>query len=215
MPALPAAAEVLQVTLEGTVGDFNWVNKLHYKYSGGAPADSDLDGLVATMAANWATALAPLTDESSALTKVSCVDLTSSLSASAEDVVSEPGTRAGDFLPANACALVDYAISARYRGGHPRSYLNVGVWADLVDPAHWTDGFVGEVTTGWAILTSGIVGTTFGDATIVTLGCLSYYSGGTKTDPVRRVTPAFFTISGSTGTCQSELASQRRRIGRK
>jgi len=214
MPPLPAVPNVLRAAFKGAVGIHSWVNILHFRWSGATPSVGNLTDAAVSITGSWLDAISPLQDTSSTLDSLTLTDLTSSSGAQVDYPVSYAGSRAGDFLPANACFLVDYPVDVRYRGGHPRTYLNVGVWADLDDPATWSTTFQGTVQSAWnaflAIITSlTIDGLIFGNQCAV-----SYVSKEVNpVKPYRRTDPLIYDVSGALYI--QELASQRRRIGRK
>jgi len=206
MPALPPIADVLKVVFQGTVGDRDWVNVLHYQYSGGAPSSADLDGYAATLSSSWGSVMSPLQDTNTAQTVVQLTDLTSPTSGQGTTESTNPGTREGDFLPASTCMLINYPLSNRYRGGHPRTYLCVGVWADTESPQQWVSTFQSAVTTAWKTFTVDQVGVTVGPATIASIGAVSY-----RFEKAPRVTPVWFPYFSNQGTASLTMANMRRR----
>jgi hypothetical protein len=210
MPALPPIANVLRVAISGVVGTHNWTNILHWEWSGTAPTVASLGNFNDGVDAAWASLMSPFQDTESLMTKVLSTDLTAPTAAQVESAYAAAGTRAGGQLPANASALVDYPISIRYRGGHPRTYLNVGVEADLATPSTWTSGFVGDLTTAWGDFLTAVGELNFDGNVIGAVGAVSY-----RTALHPRPSPIFLTYTGGEFSVQTELASQRRRIGRK
>jgi hypothetical protein len=138
------------------------------------------------------------------------------LSAQGVQDFTTPGLRAGAFLPADACLLINYPITRRYRGGHPRQYLSVGIQTDLLDRAHWEGSFVVAVHAAWQAFIAEIVGQIVGTTTIESQGCVSYVSvAENPIYPNRRAVPLYEAFTPSDNSASAELASQRRRIGRK
>ena len=217
MAALPPVPNVLRVAISGTCDTFNWLNALHFGYSGGAPSPTDLETLCNGLGENWSATVTPLQDVHTILQTIEATDLTSSTSAQYTlEGIDLPGTRDGSFLPADACALIDYPINRRYRGGHPRTYLCVGVQGDLTDRAHWSTDFQTAVIDGWRDFITGAIGIMIGPATIESQGCVSYVSvAENPIPPNRRAVPIFEAFTPNNNSCSLELASQRRRIGRK
>jgi hypothetical protein len=210
MPALPPIANVLRLAISGTVGTHNWVNILHFLWSGSPPTVPSLGTWNNDVVTSWTALVTPLQDTESTLTGVLSTDLTSSSGAQVETAADVPGTRAGGQLPANACCLVDYPVSVRYRGGHPRTYLNIGVEADLDTPSTWGDSFVAAVVSAWEGFLGSITDTTIDGMVLGAVGTVSY-----RHALAPRPEPIFLVYTGGGLTVQKELASQRRRIGRK
>ena len=216
MPPLPFVPNVVKVTFTGGDDDsFPWENVIHYIYAGGPPATADLTAMAAGLSGAWATEMSPLQNEATSMVNVSIVDLSSDMGAGGVDVTVNAGTRAGATVPANAAVLISYTSARRFRGGHPRQYLVAGSQPDLLDPAHWTAGFTAAVTGGWDGLTSEPIGATFGTMTISAQCYVSYYNKALNpVKPYRRLVPLAIALGSEGGSAQSELASQRRRIGR-
>lgn len=218
MPPLPNVPNVLKVEFAGTdSGGRPWANVTHFQWSGATPSVSMCQGFADQLGTSWATYMAPLQPAATSLETVKVTDLSSSMGASFEASVPTAGTREGAFLPASAAALVSYpGAGPRYRGGHPRQYLLVGVQADLVDEAHWTTDFVTAFEDGWRNEMTVYVGDVIDGTTIDTQCAVSYYTTDYATIPhtrIRKTVPDVYVISSYVG--QPQLASQRSRIGRR
>ena len=210
MPALPPIANVLRLSIGGTDGLFNWRNILHFQWSGDAPTVAILTGFNELVFSAWDTSMKPLLNPVVKMDDILSTDLTSADGAQVESPVTSVGTRAGAELPADACFLITYPVSVRYRGGHPRTYLDVGSQPDLVDPAHWTAGMVADVEAGWSAFIGSLIGS---DTTGMILGSQCAVSYRHANAP--RVAPLLLPIADNSGRYEAQLASQRRRIGRK
>lgn len=210
MVARPPVANVVQVLLKGTFGGtHNWVNKMFVSYSGGAPGAVDLTNYAANVYASLVTFLAPMQSAATTDDEVEVTDLSSALGNVGIGTGVTAGTRAGGDIPGSAAALVSYHVGRHYRGGHPRTYVAAGVTTDLLTPSTWTTGFVAALDTAWANVMAAML-TTSGGFVPVNHVNVSYVSAG-----VPRVTPVVDVITPAAGAVQEELASQRRRIGRK
>jgi hypothetical protein len=110
------------------------------------------------------------------------------------------------------CVLVDYPVSLRYRGGHPRTYIVGGGDGDLdtagSDWSAWNSSFTTAVATSWAAFISGIEAITVGSTVMGTQCCVRYINAGAPL-----VAPIVLPLASF--SVQTQLASQRRRIGRK
>jgi hypothetical protein len=109
--------------------------------------------------------------------------------------------------------LVSKHVGRRYRGGHPRSYLNVGISSDLADESHWAGLFTAGVTTAYAALSTAMLGHTSGSTTLDGEVTVSYVDKAVNpVAPFRRPTPLVLPVLAA--TAQTQIAVQRRRIGR-
>ena len=216
MPALPAVANVLKVAYTGTLGAFNWAVINHCSWSGTTPTVAILDTLAGDLEAIWAAHMIAHFNAPVVLTKVTLTDLTSSSGAQGNWSGTEAGTRGGSTTPANAAVLINYPSSFRYRGGHPRTYLPPGDAADLVDTSHWTTAYQAGVVASWTDLTAGYYGTSSGGTTLGGQCAVSYvYTPVGGSPGTRRTTPVVMPIAQNTFNVIQQVASQRRRIGRK
>jgi hypothetical protein len=215
MAPRPPVAGVVQVNISGTTGGGNnWLNKLHVRYSGGAPTAAALTLYAGEVSAAWVAHVTPLQQGGVVERLVEVTDLSSDMGAVGEDTTTTAGTRAGALLPAQTALLLSYVLTRHYRGGHPRTYLLVGVDADLDSDEAWTPGFVTEVGTAWTAFRSAIIGAVTG-FTPLDMVNVSYFGGvptvGGKSVP--RAIPLVDPLGAH--IVSPELASQRRRIGRK
>jgi hypothetical protein len=150
------------------------------------------------------------------LTQTTVTDLTSSTGAQGVDSTSETGSNGGTLVAGNAAILINFPSSFRYRGGHPRVYLPPGAETDLVNSANWSTAKVTSVQTAFAGLQTAIATSTSGSFSLAGQCAVSYYSTAvTPAPPHRRVTPLIMPIATGAFTVEAEVASQRRRIGRK
>lgn len=219
MAPLAPVPNVLKVVIQGntsTVGEYPWANILHFQYSGTAPSGAQCATFAGQIHSAWATNMAPECPSTTVENFTSVTDLTSATSGSGESLTSSPGTRGDDEIPANAAMLVSYPVATRYRGGHPRSYLVVGGNADFLDAAHWSTAFTAECQTHWQAFLNAILALSGGGCTISELVAVSYISKEVNpVAPYRRPTPLVFPLTVASATTSEQMASQRRRIGRR
>src|SRR5580698_4841398 len=135
------------------------------------------------------------------VTTLKLTDLSSDTGAVYEKSVSWTGGRIGISAQASACVMATYAITRRYRGGHPRTYFPFGDAALQLDPQSWDETFVANVAANLATFNDVVNG--YSPAS--QLGCVSYYSGG-----VVRATPIFEVFTSS--AVEVGIRSQRRRL---
>lgn len=213
--------EVLRVFLEGyidTENIYKWGNVLHFAYSGGPPSHADCDLIAAHVASEWSSHMAPECPSPTSLQSVTVVDLSSTTSAEGAAISGAPGTRGDDSIPANAAMLVSYVSPLRYRGGHPRTYLYVGGNADLEGAGKWSSAFTAEAATHWDAFLAAIVGFTASSTTINSFGFVRYrgqYLPNGGPPHYYLDTPLYESLDLSLLRTVQEIASQRRRVGRR
>lgn len=220
MPPLPPVPNVIKLNMKGLTGGlYNWANVWHMPFSGGAPSIANLEAIANEVIASWTANWAPLCPTSTELKEVVVTDLTSPTAAEGTVTTSVPGTSSYDKIPANAAHLVSKLIEARYRGGHPRTYQFIGGDGHLQDDGHWSTSAVTAFLAAWTqlILDLGSHGP-YGSISIGGEVTVSYYTTDYTLVPpkrVRRVTPLVYTVIADGYSGHQEIASQRRRIGRK
>lgn len=221
MPPLPPVPATLRVFLRGWTDNehlWPWGNVLHFQYAGTVPSTSSLASMAGNFAANWNSNMAPECPSPTTLTEVTIVDLTSASSASGVWTGTYAGTRGDDSTAANAAALISYPAPIRYRGGKPRTYLYVGGKDDLEGATKWSTAFTNEFQTHWRQYLSTQLGTVIGGTNMTSFGTIRYHgkfepNGG----PPHYVltTPIYMPLVIAQATGQQQIASQRRRIGRR
>lgn len=180
MPALPDVPSVIRVDFKHTEDeDPGLGNRFFYKYSGGAPAPSDLNSFATQLSEWWGDYLAELAHSVVTLVSIVVTDLTSPTSARGEWAGSVSGTRSSTPLPVNDCALQNYTIARRYRGGKPRTYSPWGTVADLESGSvtRWGSSFVTLCDSQWSTYESHVIGAGMGPASPTEQVNVSYYSG--------------------------------------
>lgn len=213
--------QVLKIILKGFVDNLAqnvWANVLHARYTGGPPSNADCAQLALQCRNAWETHVASLCPSQTTLQEVQVTDLSSTASGQGATTLISTGTRGDDAIPANAAALISYLAPVRFKGGHPRTYLYVGGNADLQGAAEWATAFVTEVQTKWNAFLSAINGLPAGTTTTSSPGWVRYHGKFLPNDgpPHYYLTNPLFEAYPSTGgTCQTEMASQRGRIGRR
>jgi hypothetical protein len=186
MPALPAVPQVLRVQFHWTIGeDTTTATTLHMHYTGTAPNAAACSGLALALgnAMDTMTALTMLNTYS--MTAVRVTDLTAAAAGDATSAFSTAGGKSGTMIAAGACALANYQIGRRYRGGKPRSYWPFGWAEEMADPQKWGATFINTCDTALNSFVSTAKGTTVSGTTIDQLVSVSYFSGfHVVTDPV-------------------------------
>ena len=206
MAALPPANMILLARFVGTIGGQPWNNIQHYRMGGSAPTAAQLNALAAQMGTNWGTWIGVLCANSIELTEVQLVDLTSNTSASGLATPGIVGTRTGNGFTAQIAMVVSLHGDLRYRGGHFRNYLPVGVFTDVESTTQWNETFRDLAESNFASFRNAQNGLVVAGAPITMVG-LSYFSGHAM-----RPTPVPVVINSvSVGP---RIDTQRRRLGK-
>lgn len=221
MPALPPVPKVIKMIHRVAVGsDVNAVCIGHMQYAGTAPSSSDLDTFAAAVASHWNTRLAPNFTADRIYEECTCIDLTSSTSATGSVTVSHPGTRTDVALPAEVALIIQRKIGRRYRGGHSRQYWPAGGDTSVTTPQTWDPTFLAQFETNYFNWISDYQGAPWTGATLGPEVNVSYYEGFTnflypsgryRARPTPRVTPLIDGVFAFTGN--PKFGSQRRRVG--
>jgi hypothetical protein len=198
-----------------------FINRVHYAYTGTAPTSSELSSFASTVLTAWGSAFAPSLPDIGHFVGLVAIDLSSPTSAVAEVTDSIVGTEAGTALPADVCFVLSATVGRRYRGGHPRSYLPLGVVSDQQNSRTWTAAFITAVETANAGFVTAVEGAGWAGAGTLSPVNVSYYQGFTpvvnpitlRTRDVPKIRvggPIVDPIVGYVGRAQ--FGSQRRRV---
>jgi len=215
LPVVPAVAKIIVSGVTGAAIDRVWNNIFHASYTGTTPTETILNSIANSLYNAWIdTGPSSIQTADTTLQSVEVVDLASDTGASGFVSEENDGTNGEDPLPAQVCTLVSYDITRRYRGGHPRTYVNAGGDGNLLTMNQWNDGYIAEATAAWNVFFSALTGTASGGFSLTGPVCVSYVDREVNpVPPYRRTTPLVEPILGF--TVDQLLATQRRRIGRK
>lgn len=206
MPPLPVVPGAIKVEFLWTQAGVPAANVLHIGYTGGPPVTSDLVSLGEQLNTDfWPSDMSALFSTATTFVGFRCTDLSSSTGAVGEFADGSTGTDELGDNPAQACMLVNFGITRRYRGGHPRMYLPALGRNALATPSTWSTAAVSAATTVISAMLADMVSHTFGS--IVTTGfvCVSYIDAGAP-----RVDPLVEPITA--GVVSGLMATQRRRV---
>jgi hypothetical protein len=211
---------VLKIVLKGFIDNLLkevWANVLHFRYSGSAPDNASCAALANLVANRWSSFMAPACPSPTSLASVQVTDLTSDTSGQGEQLVSTHGTRGDDSIAANGAVLISYPSALRYKGGHPRTYLYVLGNADFNGAMEWTTAATAEVQGDWqaflnAVQTLSNAGTSMGNFCSVRYHGKFLPNGGPPHYYLD--TPLVNIINTAEAIAHTQIASQRRRIGR-
>lgn len=216
MPALPSPGAIVKLTIDWGVEADTLAQTVHYfQYGGGAPSAGTLSTIANTAVANGATHFQALASNFVGMISATARDLSSAMGNESTAGTSWSGTRGTDLTPPAAAAVVSHSISRHYRGGHPRTYLPLGVAADIATTGLWSTGFVAAVDTGWGAWVASMAGV----GGITNIVNVSYYgppnriitgsTGRVRTVSTVRGTPIVDLITGH--VTRRAIGSQRRR----
>jgi hypothetical protein len=213
--------QVLRTFIHGETDDtssFHWGNVLHFKYTGAAPSNADCATLATDISEEWGTHMSPECPSPTKLLDVTVTDLTSDSAGEGEWLGTVLGSRGDDSIPSNAALLITYPAGTRYKGGHPRSYLYVLGNADLDGSGRWSFGGTAEVQAHWQAFLTACVGLAAGATTISSFGFVRYRgkflpNGGPPHYYLD--SPIYTPIVIAEAIAEQEIASQKRRVGRR
>lgn len=131
------------------VSDIKAGSRMFFTYSGGPPSSGQCASLAEQFATGYSDNMAALLSNSYSLEQVLVTDLSSTGAAYGAYSTPVDGGRGGSPLPLNVCALINYAIGRKYRGGKPRGYWPLGVISDLENEQQWSTTFQTEVNSGF------------------------------------------------------------------
>lgn len=206
MPPLPAAPQVVEVKVVGTINSVPWANIFHLQYTGTAPSAAQLDTLSSGVMNAWGTNFAPLVNTGVSLTGATSTDLTNALAAQGSASGTTAGSRAGTGLSNAAAACITWKINMRYKGGHPRTYIPATVSSDITSGRLFTDTYVTALTSAAGTFRTALNALTSG-ATTYKMVCLRRTVNKVVQDP-----PLILTINAL--VVDHRLDSQRDRMGK-
>lgn len=135
---------VAQAVLSGVYTSQPWALVWHFKYDGNTTnwTQSEVSSLAASLRQAWANHAAALCPLTTHLTSVTTTDIGSTSPAVGQDATNVPGTASGAGIEnASICAMMNFHINVRYKGGHPRSYLPWGILTSLANEFTWSTAF--------------------------------------------------------------------------
>lgn len=220
MPALPAAAGVVKVTIPyTTLASASALSRFYIHYTGTPPTPGNLATFCDAVSAAWGTDIAPLTYSLITQQVITAEDLSSATGAVSAGTTTHPGSRSGHPLASGTAAITEFVIARRYRGGKPRMFLPCGVSEDMVASGIWGPTFLAAMGTGWSAFIAAVIGAGWAAAGTVTHANVSYYNGFTsvqnpithrwKNVPTLRGTPLVDTVISYRQ--ETGMGSQRRR----
>ena len=212
----------MRCTIVWTNGsDVDCITRFYLSYTGSVPTSANLESMASSVASAWTGAADAYFGTFITLTNTICEDLSSATGASGEAGSSLAGTRAGEDLPASAAAVINYFISRRYRGGHPKGFWPMMTDADISTPQLWGSDALDDIYAGGHSIINTVIGAAWGGAGTVEQVNVSYHEGFTSVQnpvtlrwrniPKVRVTPVVDVVTSM--AAHPRIGSQRRRLG--
>lgn len=106
----------------------------------------------------------------------------------------------------SSCIVVDWAINAYYRGGHPRTYLPGVILSSVVNASSLAAGYVSAIAAAAVLVISDTNALTATHILTTGLGTVSFASGNAW-----RVPPLFRPYTSA--SVRAVMGTQRRRLG--
>lgn len=105
-----------------------------------------------------------------------------------------------------SCIVVDWAINAYYRGGHPRTYLPGPILGSITNAQSLTSAYAALVAAAGVSVIADVAALTATHILTTALGTVSFASGNAW-----RVPPIFRPYTSA--ACRPIMGTQRRRLG--
>jgi hypothetical protein len=216
MPALPSPGAVLKLNVNWAIEGDTLGETVHYfSYSGGAPSAGSLSTFANTAVSDGLTQFQALCSDSVGMLSATARDLSSSMGNEATAGTPWVGTRGTALTAPGAAVVVSHSISRHYRGGHPRTYLPLGVAGDITVAGHWSSALTAAADTAWGAWVAALIGV----SGVTNLVNVSYYgppnrtitssTGRVRTVSTVRGAPIVDPVTGH--VARSNIGSQRRR----
>lgn len=219
MPALPnPPSPVVKLNVNWGIEADTLAQTVHYWGCSAAPSATDLATFAAAAVSHGETRFQALANDSVGMLGATARDISNDMGNEGTGGTPWVGTRGTALTPPAAAAVVSHSISRHYRGGHPRTYLPLGVSGDIALTGLWADAFVAAVDVAWGDWVADLNAATYGSLDIGQLINVSYYKGFTPfTEPSGRVrnrpnlraVPVIDIITGH--VTRKNIGSQRRR----
>lgn len=220
-PLPPTPDPVVKIMLQWTRDGDPMAQTNHFwRYTGSAPASSDLSSIATAIVSGLETPIAPLCDAHTGLALARVRDVSVAEGPQGEGGAAWLGTRTGGQLAPGTAAVVNHQVDRTYRGGKPKTFFPWGTSTDLATSGLWDPTAVTAWQDGWAAFSAAISGLVGGATTLGSPCNVSYYAGGShvvispttgraRNVPDRRTTPQVDNFAGHVAA--SLIGSQRRR----
>lgn len=221
MPFVPVPG-VAQSVLRGTVGVNPFALIWHWQFQNSTATWSqpNIQHLADQIFGQFRSQFETLLGAQIHVNVCETVDLGTSTPATGASI--NPGwTSAAAIAPPTlaACVMVNFRINARYRGGHPRTYLPGAPAGNTLDGDNWTASTVTAFSNGWIAMVNAIVSQMAGLGPGPLEHVVPKYTYTITQDPVkhkfiRQRTGLQGVFVVQQYTTLAPIRSQRRRLGR-
>jgi len=136
---LPDVSNTIRIKVNGSNQTTPWVALFYWHYLGGAPTGANLASFCTAFVAAMQSSLSPSFATTVTVNNAEAWDLATRTGAFGSGGSSWTGNRAGTPLPTSVAACVGWKVTARWRGGHPRTYFPAGVQTDVLNGHLWVE----------------------------------------------------------------------------
>jgi hypothetical protein len=212
MPAGPRPnppADTIKVAISGTIWGHKWANVFWLEVTKSAPVTvNDLSALATALASAWNTDLVTFCGSQHVTTEVQVTYYdTTGPTLQFVDAVNLVGGQPSTFPDASAAYLIDWVISAIYRGGHPRTYLAGPNNGDVVTGGQLAGGVQTSFATHSNAFRNAVNAITTTNITTVVMGTVSFvHALAWRSPPVFRAYTST-KVNGSIGTIKRRIRS--------
>jgi hypothetical protein len=198
-----------RLVLNGLSQTHPWASILWLQLTASAPAVADLQSIVDSISGLWNTDIAPQVPSGVSLSEVQAVwKTTGGVETVAQNSTVRTGTLSATLVQdASACFVVNWHLSAFYRGGHPHTFMPGVYTAAVSNGSDLNSSYQAALQTAWLAFLNGVNALTHGAITQTLLGTVSFASGKNWRTP-----PIFRPYTGV--SIGNKIGTQRRRIGR-
>lgn len=206
-PAPPVGSA--RVAITGTIFGHRCINVFYLNLTGASIVTSDLNTLASAIATEWNTQIVGNQTADYTLTQVEVRYIPSAGNEliGVATVSHAGGLAVTTIQDASACIVIDWKITARYRGGHPRSYIAGVAASSVTSGSALTGGQPTNLATAAGTVLTYLNGYTAGNITGSTMGTVHFQSANAWLSP-----PVFRPYTAAALGKQQKLGSQRRRI---
>lgn len=179
----------VRVAISGSVFATYWANVFWLELTESGTIDvSDLTTIADAISAAWNSHVAPVVTTNVFLTQVKVTHFDSGgTETQYVGTYSHEGTQTSQLHSCADCIVVDWFISAHYRGGHPRSYWPGPSDTDIDNGSTLHSTYRSSLASAAAAFLTAINAITSTHASAVAMGTVSFqHAGAWRTPPVFR-----------------------------
>jgi len=221
MTPLPPVVNVARVQLLWRVGpDLDVSTTTYWKYTGGSFTSGSAANMAAAIIAALPSGFNAFFSPAVSFVGIRVTDLSSDTGGDGTATADIVGTRTGGELPSSTCAVANYTINRRYRGGKPKGFFPFGSDGDLQGPSTWSNAAAVVWLAAVQDIFAAIQGVASGGSTLSSHCSVSYYqdfkvvisasTGRARNVPTKLATPNVYDVIST--NISIKLGTQRRRI---